>query len=105
MNRKQRRAMRSRGAKPSLGLAGASTSNKNLAELSRAAEAHHRAGAWVEAERHYRKILALLPDHAETHSRLGAALMARGKASEAIAHYQHVIALAPDLVTVYEDLG
>jgi len=105
MNRKQRRALKRRGARPSLGSVAASASSGALAELSRAAEAHHRAGAFVEAERHYRQILALFPNHAETHSSLGAALMAQGRMGEALSHYQHVIALKPDMAAAYEEFA
>jgi len=39
------------------------------------------------------------------HSKLGAALMAQNKASEAIPHFEHVIALKPNLPGGYEDLA
>jgi SAM-dependent methyltransferase len=75
MNRKQRRALRSRGAEPPF----RSTSNIASAET--------------------------LDTRAETHSKRGAALMAQNKASEAIHHFQHVIALKPNLPSAYEDLA
>jgi SAM-dependent methyltransferase len=73
--------------------------------MSSVAEAYHRAGALIEAERHYRNILTHFPNHADTHSGLGAVLMAQAKASEAIPHFAQVIALKPDLRAAYEDLG
>lgn len=76
-----------------------------MAELYDAAVARHRAGALAEAERCYRDILGRFPTHAETHTMLGAVLMARGKADEAIRHFEHVIALKPDRRSAYEDLG
>ena len=39
------------------------------------------------------------------HSKLGAALMAQNKASEAIPHFEHAIALKPNLPGAYEDLA
>jgi SAM-dependent methyltransferase len=76
-----------------------------MAELYDAGVAHHRAGALAEAERCYRDILGRFPAHAETHTMLGAVLMARGKADEAIRHFEHVIALKPARRSAYEDLG
>src|SRR5215470_7290264 len=75
MNRKQRRALRHRGTQPPV----ASTANtiSNETRTSRA----------------------------EMHSKLGAALMAQNKASEAIPHFEHVIALKPNLPGGYEDLA
>jgi SAM-dependent methyltransferase len=75
MNRKQRRALRRRGAKPPL----ASTANAISNET--------------------------LTSRAEMHGKLGAALMAQNKASEAIPHFEHVIALKPNLPCGYEGLA
>jgi 2-polyprenyl-3-methyl-5-hydroxy-6-metoxy-1,4-benzoquinol methylase/tetratricopeptide (TPR) repeat protein len=70
-----------------------------------AALAFHRAGAFAEAERHYRRILKLFPAHAETNRMLGAALMAQAKAVEAIPYFERAVELRPDLPVAYEDLG
>src|SRR5215471_20548266 len=75
MNRKQRRALRSRGAEPLF------RSPANIAS----SEAHDT--------------------RAETHRMLGAALMAQNKAGEAIHHFENVIALKPNLPSAYEDLA
>ena len=75
MNRKQRRALRSRGAEPPF------RSTANIASTE------------------------TLDTRAETHRMLGAALMAQSKASEAIHHFEHVIALKPNLPSAYEDLA
>src|SRR5215470_19356806 len=75
MNRKQRRALRHRGAKPPLASTANTISNETLTSRS------------------------------EMHSKLGAALMAQNKASEAIPHFEHVIALKPNLPSAYEDLA
>jgi trans-aconitate methyltransferase len=75
MNRKQRRALRSRGAEPPF------RSSANITST----------GA--------------LDTGAETHRTLGAALMAQNKATEAIHHFEHVISLKPNLPSAYEDLA
>src|SRR5215467_16305039 len=75
MNRKQRRALRHRGAQRPLG----STANTTSTET--------------------------ITSRAEMHSKLGAALMAQNKASEAIPHFEHAIALKPNLPSAYEDLA
>src|ERR1700756_1979227 len=75
MNRKQRRALRSRGAEPSF----RSTANITSTEA--------------------------LDTRAETHRMLGAALMAQNKAGDAIHHFEHVIGLKPNLPGAYEDLA
>src|SRR6516162_7927875 len=75
MNRKQRRASRSRGAEPPF------RSTANIASTE------------------------TLDTRAETHRMLGAALMAQSKTSEAIHHFEHVVALKPNLPSAYEDLA
>jgi SAM-dependent methyltransferase/tetratricopeptide (TPR) repeat protein len=101
MSRKQRRSARLAGPAP------APASDKaalrgTVAELFAGAVAQHQAGALAEAERRYRHIVSLAPAHAETHSRLGAALMAQGKVAEAIGPIERALALQPDL---FEALG
>jgi SAM-dependent methyltransferase/tetratricopeptide (TPR) repeat protein len=76
MNRKQRRALRSRGAEPPF------RSTANVASTQ-----------------------TLEETRAETHRTVGAALMVQSKASEAVHHFQHVIALKPNLPSAYEDLA
>ncbi len=76
-----------------------------LTELFGAAVARHQAGALVEAERHYRHILTLFPNHAETHGMLAVALFAQGKIGEAILHFERTVALRPDLPGPHEDLA
>src|ERR1700724_1256854 len=104
MNRKQRRALGRRGAGPPFRSAGNAASTGTLAEMLGVAATYHLSGALVEGEGHYRHILTRFPAHLETHGRLGAVLMAQGKASEAIPHFERVIALKPDLYAAYEDL-
>jgi SAM-dependent methyltransferase len=101
MNRKQRRALGRPGAAAAAGLR-ATARGASLADLFAAAVRNHRAGAFAEAERLYRQILAAAPDHAEAHSRIGAVLMAQGKIRQALSHLQRALALKPDL---FEALG
>jgi SAM-dependent methyltransferase len=75
MNRKQRRALRSRGAEPAF----CATANIASSEAP--------------------------DTRAEIHRMLGASLMAQNKAGEAIQHFEHVIALKPNLPSAYEDLA
>jgi SAM-dependent methyltransferase len=73
-----------------------------LAELFNAALAQHRGGAFAEAERRYRDIIALFPNFPDAYSRLGAVLMARGNAAEAVAQIEQALALRPNM---FEALG
>jgi SAM-dependent methyltransferase len=73
-----------------------------LAELFNAAVAQHQSGAFAEAERRYRDIIALFPNFADAHSRLGALLMARGNAVEAVDQIEQALALRPNM---FEALG
>ncbi len=77
----------------------------SLAALFSAAVAHHQRGALADAASGYRQILALSPDHAETHGRLAAVLLAQGRTADAIAHLERASALNPALFEVQADLG
>ncbi len=115
MNRKQRRASERRGGTASFAANsfgansfGAKTNTPaepTLAELFAAAMGQHRAGAFAEAESRYRHILALFPDHPETHGMLGVALATQGRINEAIPHFERTAALKPDVPGAYDDLG
>ncbi len=74
------------------------------AELFNQAVMHHHAGALVDAERCYRRLLTALPSHAEAHGRLGAVLMRQGKIPEAITHIEHALSLRPDMFEAYGNL-
>ncbi len=76
-----------------------------LAELFSAALAQHKAGALPEAERRYRHILSLAPNHAESHGMLGIALLAQGEIHDAIPHLERGAALKPDLPGAQDDLA
>jgi len=76
-----------------------------LAELFAAAVARHQAGAFAEAERRYRDILALSPNHAEVQGRLGTVLMAQSKVGEAVAHFERALAFNPGLFEAHGNLA
>ena len=76
-----------------------------LAELFGAALAHHKAGALADAERRYRHILSLAPNHAESHGMLGIAMLAQGKINDAIPHLERGAALKPDFPGAHDDLA
>ncbi len=77
----------------------------SLASLLAAAVSYHQSGALSEAERRYRHILSLFPEHAETHGRLGAVLMAQGKIQEAIAEAERAVALKPNQFEAHANLA
>ncbi len=97
MNRKQRRALGRSGAGSAPGLP-----SDSIARAFAAAVADHRAGKLAAAERHYRHVLELAPDHADAQSRLGALLMTRGEIAAAIVEIKRALAIKPDL---FEALG
>ena len=83
MSRKQRRGFGPPGAKPAFGSAGAGAANSPAA-LFNAAVAHHQTGALIEAERQYRHILSLAPNHADSLHNLGLIALQRGDAAAAV---------------------
>ena len=106
MNREQRRAARHHGTKPATGSVTAAA-NTTLAELFGAAVAQHQSGAFGEAERRYRHILTLFPDHADSLHNLGLIALHSGnptaavdlieraiKNKDRVAEYHYNIALA-----------
>ncbi|MCP4590589.1 MAG: sulfatase-like hydrolase/transferase [bacterium] len=54
-----------------------------------------RAGAYAEAEEHYRRFLEMEPDNAGAMQELGNALLAQGKAEPALEAYRKALELAP----------
>jgi len=83
MNREQRRAARHRGTNPAVGSVTA-VAGGTLAELFGAAVAQHQSGALGEAERRYRHILTLFPDHADSLHNLGLIALHGGNPSAAV---------------------
>jgi SAM-dependent methyltransferase/tetratricopeptide (TPR) repeat protein len=109
MNRKQRRAAQSRGVgkdfPATIVTSGITPAPQTLAELFRAALAQHKIGALSEAERRYRYILSLAPDHAQSHGMIGVTLLTQGKTNEAIPHLERGAALKPNLPGAQDDLA
>jgi tetratricopeptide (TPR) repeat protein len=66
---------------------------------------HHGAGRLHEAEAHYRRVLAALPEHADATFNLGLALRQLGKADEAIAAYAQALRIRPDYPEAHFNLG
>lgn len=67
-----------------------------LQQLLQHAGQHHQAGAWQEAERLYRQILARQPDHAGTWFRLGILALQTGRPAVALPALDQALALAPE---------
>src|SRR5258708_4868091 len=73
MNRKQRRMAAKHGKQIPLPAAPGTTidHSRQIAELLAAALRHHQAGQLAQAERHYRKILAIDQNHTDSLHLLG----------------------------------
>ncbi len=82
MNREQGRGPVGSAAGPATGVT--SGSAEAVADLFRAALAHHGAGAFAEAEQQYRKVLALAPLHLKSLHNLGLLALQRGDAPAAV---------------------
>src|SRR5579864_797138 len=89
MSRKQRRGFGPPGATPAFGVA-ADTANSPVA-LFNAAVAHHQTGALIEAERQYRHLLTLAPNHADSLHNLGLIAFQRGDAAAAVELFDKAI--------------
>ncbi|MGC1779212.1 MAG: methyltransferase domain-containing protein [Xanthobacteraceae bacterium] len=102
MNRKQRRTQ----GRPNSGFdLSKDAPDKNAAKVFAEAVGHHGAGALAAAERDYGRFLALVPDHAQAQSRMGAVLMAQGKVDKAIDHLERALSLNPSLFEAYGNLA
>lgn len=117
MNRKERRAAARGGAPPAGSIANAG-SGDSLAQMFSAAVAHHQTGAFADAERRYRQILALHPGHADSLQNLGLIALQTGNAAAAAdligraiaindrnAEYHYNIALAWRTLNRLEDVA
>ena len=93
MSRKQRRGFGPPGAKPAFGIA--SSAANSPAALFNAAVAHHQTGALIEAERQYRHILTLAPNHADSLHNLGLIALQGGNATSAVELIGKAIAANP----------
>jgi len=66
---------------------------------------HHRTGNFSEAEKLYRKILKIYPEHPDTLHLLGVVLYQNGKSSSAIPLISKAIQIDPDKAAYYVNLG
>jgi predicted O-linked N-acetylglucosamine transferase (SPINDLY family) len=66
---------------------------------------HHQAGRLVEAERFYRQVLALQPDHAEALHLLGMLAAQAGRLDVAVELIRRAIRIRPDFVNAHYNLG
>ena len=76
-----------------------------LAQAFEAAVAHHQAGRLVDAERIYRQILDLVPDHADALHLLGVLAAQVGEVNAAIDLIGRAIAIDPNVVAYHDNLG
>ena len=60
---------------------------------------------YAEAEREFRDVVALRPDHAEAHYRLGVTLQDQHSLDEAAGSYRNAIAVRPDHIQAHNNLG
>jgi tetratricopeptide (TPR) repeat protein len=76
-----------------------------LEAMLQTAVSHHRAGRLPEAERIYRDILQVLPDHPVVNNSLGIALKGQGKTEEAAAVFSRLASVAADYAPAHSNLG
>jgi len=76
-----------------------------LEAMLQTAISHHRAGRLSEAQRLYRDILQVLPDHPVVNNSLGIALKGQGKSEEAAAVFSRLASVAPDYAPAHSNLG
>ena len=69
------------------------------------ASALEPAGRHLEAERHYRRAIALRDDFVDAHIHLAALLQGRDRMPEALAHAERAVALRPDSTGARNNLG
>ncbi len=67
--------------------------------------AQHQAGHLAEAEKSYRRVLAVLPDHFDSRQLLGAIFLQRGEYAEALKHIRRALKKSPDNVFVLNNQG
>ena len=73
----------------------------NINQIFNQALTAHQEGKLEEAERLYREILKVQPEHLDTNNNLGVILQHSGKLEEAEKYYRKAIELNPDFVKVY----
>ncbi len=76
-----------------------------LARAEQRARQHRQAGQWHEAERAYRAVLQIKPDHVPVLGSLGDMLKDLARHEEACHLYQRLLQLRPDCAEAYSNLG
>lgn len=77
----------------------------NVAEAFALALQHHQSGRLAEAERGYREILAVQPEHSDSLHLLGVIALQTGNPKPALALIQQAVALRPDGAVYHNNLG
>jgi SAM-dependent methyltransferase len=99
MNRQQRRAeLRQKKKEPPASAQTPAAEAADGADLFAQALWHQHQRKFDDAERLFKRLLALEPDHAEAWNNLGCALLAQGKPAEAIGAFQRTLTLLPQLL-------
>ena len=80
-------------------------SASNIEKIFATAVRHHQAGRLVEAERHYRQVLAIAPRHADSLHLLGVATFQAGRSDLAIELIDQALAVQPDYPEALCNLG
>jgi protein O-GlcNAc transferase len=102
MNRQQRRAAASQGHPVD---AADHAQSAKISALFAAAIAHHRSRRLAEAEKLYREILAIDPDHADANHYLGALAFQVGRSDVAAAFISKAISRRNDDPAMHSNLG
>ena len=79
--------------------------NLNTEEAFASAVQNHQKNNLQVAEKLYKEILKINPNHAMAHSNLGNVLLELGKYQKAIICYQKAIQIQPNHVSAYYNLG
>src|SRR5947208_13883121 len=101
MTRRERRAAAKQGRSPSPGGANIEPEARLLAE----AASHHQAGRLAAAERLYRRILAVDPDHADSLHLLGLIAHQTGHSDQGLELIGRAIALNGADPELHNDIG
>jgi tetratricopeptide (TPR) repeat protein len=83
----------------------AESTRDNYAAHFNLANALAAAHGDAEAAFHYRRTIAIKPDHARAHNNLANLLAAEGRHEEAIGHYREALRLAPAYADAHNNLG
>jgi tetratricopeptide (TPR) repeat protein len=105
MNRKQRRMVAKQGTPIGAALRPSFGPSVRIAELLALALGYHRAGQLMQAESHYRKILAIDPNHIDSLHLLGVLAHQNGHNETAVDLLRKAISLNDRTPTFHSDLA